>query len=111
MVDAGIAESRFAMTTHDTLEAMMLLCFSSGWYFSAFRMLRLRRAAGRGLGFAILVGTGYSLGIASKLLSWRVTGAFNPVGWLYGMNFAVIMLNMMLSLHFARREGGQVHFW
>jgi hypothetical protein len=86
----------------DSLEAMMLVCFSVSWYWSIAKMLRTRVASGKSAFFVTLICTGYVFGLASKLLVWRDGGALSPLMWLYAWNLCVTLFDLALVLHFSR---------
>ena len=94
------------MALNQSLETVMLLLFSVGWYWSIARMLRVRAAVGKSPAFVLCVCTGYACGIASKAALWAETGALSPLVWLYGWNFLVTSFDLMLVLYFSRRPGG-----
>jgi hypothetical protein len=92
------------MSHHEIFESIMLLCFSCSWYFSIFRMLRVRRASGKSAQFVVLICTGYVFGLAAKLVLHDQTGELSPVFWLYLWNLGVTLFDLYLVLHFSRQE-------
>ena len=71
------------------LEAAMLGAFSVSWYCSIWKMLRTRQAAGKSLGFVLLICFGYVCGIASKLVLQYETGVWSGLILLYTWNLLV----------------------
>lgn len=89
-----------SMTT--LLEATMLVCFGVAWPLANLRMLRTRRAEGRGLLPASLILCGYLAGIAAQALgAWR-GGALAPIFWLYLINALSVALNIYLQYRLGR---------
>ncbi len=90
------------MTASGVLEAVMLICFSAGWYWSIARMLRVRAAVGKSPCFVVLVCAGYLSGILAKLTLWWETGELDLLILLYAWNCCVTALDLVLVLHFTR---------
>jgi hypothetical protein len=86
------------------LEAAMLGAFSISWYCSIWKMLRTRQAAGKSLGFVLLICFGYVFGIASKVVHYRDTGVWSELILLYIWNFLVTAFDAFLVVHFAQRD-------
>jgi hypothetical protein len=62
----------FAASAPTLLEALMLLCCGAAWPVANLRMLRMlrvRRAEGKGLGFTLRVLCGYLAGASAKLVT------------------------------------------
>ncbi len=91
------------MAMADTLEGLMLVCFSVSWYWSIAKMLRTRTAAGKSLIFAFLIFLGYFLGIISKFLAWEQTGALSPLIWIYCWNVLLLSVDAALLIRFSRQ--------
>ncbi|PWR03265.1 hypothetical protein DKT77_07305 [Meridianimarinicoccus roseus] len=89
----------------DILEASMLIAFSLGWYMSVIKMLRTGVAAGKSKLCVSMVCFGYCAGVAAKLFEWSVTGALNPLIWLYAWNFAVTGFDLFLVFYLGRKAG------
>ena len=91
------------------LEATMLMCFSVSWYWSIAKMLQTRQASGKSATFVMMVVTGYVFGLASKIVTWRVTGIFHPIIFLYLWNLFVTAFDLWLVMKFSSRQprGGQ----
>lgn len=90
------------------LEAAMLGAFSISWYCSIWKMLRTRQAAGKSLGFVLLICLGYVCGIASKIALYLDTGVWSALILLYIWNLLVTGLDAFLVAHFTlgtRRHG------
>jgi hypothetical protein len=84
------------------LEAAMLGAFSISWYCSIWKMLRTRQAAGKSLGFVLLICFGYVFGIASKLTVYWDTGIWSAVILLYVSNLLVTGFDAYLVMRFGR---------
>lgn len=95
------------MTMSESLEAAMLIAFSSAWYWSIARMLRVGAALGKSLTHASLIAFGYALGVAAKVALWRDGAPLSPIVWLYAWNCLVVLADVALVLHFSRRLGVQ----
>jgi hypothetical protein len=91
----------------EVLEAAMLILFSTGWYWSIARMVRLRASAGKSVMFVVFVSTGYALGVASKLAAWAEGDVLSPVTWVYAWNLGVTLCDLALVLHFAGRHSAR----
>lgn len=85
------------------LEAAMLLCFGLAWPLANMRMLRTRRAEGKGLAFTLVILCGYVCGAAAKLVFAAQGAGLAPVFWLYLLNTGSVALNLALQWHLARR--------
>lgn len=83
------------------LEAAMLVSFGFAWPIANLRMLRLRRAEGRGRLPTALVFLGYCAGISAKAVGAYHGVALAPVFWLYLLNAASVAMNLVLQLHYA----------
>lgn len=91
------------MDTAHLLEALMLACFGISWPLAAWRMLRLRRAEGRGLLPTALVLAGYLAGLTAKVCAACGGGTLAPIFWLYLLNATSVSVNLALQWHFGRR--------
>ena len=87
----------------DFFEALMLTAFSVGWYFSIFKMLRTRQAAGKSLCFVLLITFGYFCGVASKTIEWSQSERIPPILYLYLWNSAILLFDATLVILFSRR--------
>ncbi|MGF1446357.1 MAG: hypothetical protein ACFBRM_09170 [Pikeienuella sp.] len=90
------------MTAYELAEAMMLICFSVSWYFSIWKMLKIRQAVGKSAAFVLLICTGYVFGISAKLGAWQATGELSALVWLYAWNLLVTLFDLGLVIHFQR---------
>lgn len=92
------------MNTPMLFEATMLLCFGLAWPLATMRMLRTGKAEGKGLGFTLIIWTGYLAGAASKLLGVHSPEVpLAPVFWLYLLNAITVGANGWLQWHLQRR--------
>lgn len=87
------------------LEAAMLVCFGLAWPVANLRMLRTRRAEGKGLAFTTIILVGYVCGAACKLLPAAAGAGLAPVFWLYLLNCGSVAGNLALQWHFGARRG------
>ncbi|WP_209427178.1 hypothetical protein [Pararhodobacter sp. SW119] len=85
------------------LEALMLGAFSISWYCSIWKMLRTRQAAGKSLGFVLLICFGYVFGIAPKVALYRDTGVWSELILLYIWNLLVTGFDAYLVVRFTRQ--------
>ncbi len=85
------------------LEAMMLVCFGVAWPLANLRMLRTRRAEGKGLPFTLVILTGYACGALAKAVGLVGGAALAPVFWLYLLNLGSVGLNLFLQWRYRRR--------
>lgn len=92
------------MTAVEYLEGLMLLCFSTGWYWSIGKMLVTKVAIGKSLHFVMIICTGYLLGVMSKLVGWNETGVLSSLVYFYGWNFLVTAFDACLVVHFTPRQ-------
>ncbi len=92
-------------TSPQLLEALMLVCFGIAWPLANLRMLRARRAEGKGLLFTLVILSGYVCGAAAKLAGLAQGAGLAPVFWLYLLNTASVAMNLALQWHFGRRTG------
>ncbi|MEM7060817.1 MAG: hypothetical protein AAF557_24825 [Pseudomonadota bacterium] len=89
------------MSISDSLEAMMLCCFSIGWYWSIFAMLWTRQPYGKSAAFVSCTIVGYALGLGAKLLLWHAGQPFSYLIVLYSWNLVVTGVDLWLFLYFA----------
>lgn len=90
------------MTMGELLEAGMLGCFSIGWYWSIFTMLRTRQPSGKSAPFVLFTVTGYVFGLAAKFAHFQTDGVLCPVTIVYVWNLAITALDLTLVLYFSR---------
>ena len=95
------------MSTTVLLEATMLICFGAAWPLANLRMLRSRRAEGRGLLPTSLILCGYCAGMAAKVLCACAGGGLAPIFWLYFLNAVSVGLNLWLQIHFGSATPGR----
>jgi hypothetical protein len=88
-------------------EATMLICFGVAWPLANLRMLRHRRAEGRGTLPTALVLCGYLAGMSAKLLIAQQSH-LQPVFWLYLLNACSVALNLHLQRYYGRRANAAV---
>lgn len=84
----------------------MVICFGISWPASINKSYKARTAKGKSLLFLSFITFGYVCGIASKLLSGRITYVF----FFYCLNLCMLIVELMLyarntkldSLHTAK---------
>lgn len=91
------------MDTAPMLEVAMLTCFGISWPPAAWRMLRRRRAEGRGVLPTGLVLAGYLAGLAAKVCIACDSGVLPPIFWLYLLNAISVSVNLALQWHYGCR--------
>lgn len=92
------------MTMSETLEGLMLGCFSLGWYWSIFAMIWTRQPYGKAGAFVGFTVTGYTLGLTARIIDWQMGGAFSYLIVLYSWNLAICSADLLLLWHYARRQ-------
>ena len=90
------------MPANELLESLMLVSFSTGWYWSIVKMLRTKTATGKSLIFVLMICLGYLLGVSSKLVCWQETGQLSPLIWVYAWNLFVTAFDAALVIRFSR---------
>jgi hypothetical protein len=90
------------MAPNTILEATMLVCFGCAWPLASVRMLRTRRAEGRGLLPTGLIFAGYLAGMAAKLVFTCSGGPLAPIFWMYFLNAGSVGVNLALQWHYSR---------
>ncbi|HHW22418.1 MAG TPA: hypothetical protein GXX26_05990 [Clostridiaceae bacterium] len=82
----------------ELLEAIMVISFGISWPVSIIKSLTSRTAKGKSLFFMFMILFGYGAGIASKLVSGKITYVFI----FYVLNF--IMVGIDTVLYFRNRK-------
>lgn len=95
------------MDTAHLLEVAMLACFGVSWPLAALRMLKSRRAEGRGLLPTSLVLAGYLAGLGAKVCVACGGGGLTPIFWLYLLNACSVSANLALQWHYGHRAARQ----
>jgi hypothetical protein len=91
-----------AISPATALEAAMLICFGFSWPIANLRMIRTRRAEGRGLLPTSLTLLGYSAGMAAKIVCACSGAGLAPIFWLYLLNATSVAINLALQRHYSR---------
>ncbi|MFO1273136.1 MAG: hypothetical protein U1F50_15915 [Rubrivivax sp.] len=91
------------MDTAHLLEVAMLTCFGVSWPLGALRMLKSRRAEGRGLLPTALILAGYLAGLGAKVCVACGGGGLAPIFWLYLLNTGSVAANLALQWHYGHR--------
>ena len=73
-------------------ETIMLVCFGLSWPINVIKAYKARTAKATSLPFILLIFTGYIAGISSKVVS----GQMNYVFVVYLINFAIVLLNIVV---------------
>ncbi|MEL7138707.1 MAG: hypothetical protein AAFP67_06635 [Pseudomonadota bacterium] len=92
------------MSVTEILEAMMLSCFSLGWYWSIFTMVLTRQPSGKSAAFVICTVVGYLLGLSARVIDWQMSDAFSYLILLYSWNLAVCVIDLGLLLKLSRQD-------
>lgn len=87
------------MSIGDSLEAMMLCCFSIGWYWSIFAMFWTRMPYGKSAAFVSFTVIGYTLGLCAQVLAWHDGQPFSYLIVLYSWNLVVTVFDLWLYLY------------
>ena len=82
----------------ELLETVMLICFGLSWPVNVYRSYTSRTARGMSTLFILLIISGYTAGIAAKILSGN-TGFILAV---YLINLTVVLLD--LAVYFRNRR-------
>ena len=82
----------------ELLEALMVISFGISWPMSIMKSYTSRTAKGKSLFFLLMVLFGYGAGIASKLVSGKITYVFV----FYVLNF--IMVGIDTTIYFKNRK-------
>ncbi|MBM7066781.1 hypothetical protein [Actibacterium sp. 188UL27-1] len=91
------------MTLYDTLEGVMLGCFSIGWYWSIFTMVRTGRPSGKSAVFVCFTVAGYGCGLTAHIIALRHGAPFTYLVVLYAWNLAVTLIDLSLVVLLTRR--------
>ena len=83
----------------EILEALMLICFGASWPFSVIKSYRARSTKGKSLLFLLLIGSGYVIGLAGKIL-------YKPgyVIIVYALNTCLVFADIALYFRNKRLE-------
>jgi hypothetical protein len=74
-------------------EIVMLICFGSAWPFSIYKSWTARTNQGKSPWFLVIVLLGYISGIIHKILH-----NYDAVVFLYGLNGAMVLVDMMIYM-------------
>jgi cyanate permease len=80
-------------------EIIMLLCFGAAWPVSIQKSWRSKSTGGKSIGFLFVILTGYVAGIIHKLFY-----NYDPVIFLYALNFCLVTVDAMLYFRNRRIE-------
>ncbi|MEO0763632.1 MAG: hypothetical protein AAFZ09_17795 [Pseudomonadota bacterium] len=87
------------MTPEETLETMMLTCFSVVWALSIWHMLRARHDCWLCGEFLVPLGIGYGgclLGLGAKLTLWLGTGMLGWLAFVYAWTLVVAVVDRLV---------------
>jgi uncharacterized protein with PQ loop repeat len=82
------------------LEAGMMVCFGSSWPFQVAKTYKTKNVKGKSILFLWLVLTGYVCGMMHKILY-----NYDPVFYLYLLNFILVAMDMTLYYRYKDRSG------
>ena len=88
----------------ETLEMIMLILFSTGWYCSIGKMLWTQKASGKSISFVMTICLGYICGVMAKIAVFRETGDLSDLVYLYALNSLVTAFDGVLVVYLTRRE-------
>lgn len=74
-------------------EVLMLVCFGFAWPPSIYKSWKSRETGGKSLVFMLIVEVGYLAGMLNKVFYH-----YDLVIWLYGLNFAMVLVDILLYL-------------
>lgn len=88
----------FQIKTTSIFEGLMILCFGASWPFALWKTYSTKDVKGKSVRFLVLILIGYLFGIIHKIL-------YNTdiVIWLYFINFAMIGMDLTLTLIYKMR--------
>jgi len=90
-------------------EGAMLICFGVAWPVDIYKTLRKRRTVGKSITFMALVLVGYGCGLAAKFIRGAGEGAWpETVTVLYVVNAILVAVDIVVTVHFRRRERAAV---
>jgi len=90
------------MQPDDILEMLMLICFSTGWYWSIGFMIITRRPCGKSGVFVLCTIVGYVLGLIAKLWAWQTTQEISYLLLVYCWNLSIASLDFALLCYISR---------
>ena len=82
-------------------EAGMLLCFGASWPAAVLKTYRTKNVEGKSLLFLLLILTGYLCGMINKVVYF----GFDPVFWLYVINFMLVFSDLILYFRYKKTSG------
>jgi len=80
-------------------EIVMLVCFGAAWPASIYKSWKSGATAGKSVMFLLIVEVGYIAGVVHKLIY-----SADAVIFLYGLNAAMVLVDIGLYLRNAARE-------
>lgn len=90
----------------ELLEAAMVISFGVSWPISIFKSYTSRTAKGKSLVFMVMILFGYGCGIASKLMSDKITYVFI----FYVLNLFMVAADILLYFRNRRIDSGKNYF-
>ncbi|HOA33075.1 MAG TPA: hypothetical protein PKO20_00545 [Clostridiales bacterium] len=85
------------------LEAVMVICFGVSWPVSIAKSLKAKTAKGKSIVFLCFIIVGYAAGIASKLISGRITYVF----FFYCLNLLMVSADALIWVRNRRLDRGR----
>ena len=92
------------MRPDEALEMLMLICFSTGWYWSIGSMVVTGRPYGKSSVFVLCTICGYILGLTAQLWDWQTTREISYLLLVYCWNLSIASMDLMLLLYLGRRR-------
>lgn len=94
-----------AVIVAQIFEAAMLICFGFSWPLDILKQIRSKRTAGKSLAFMSIILLGYVSGMIAKfVLAYEDRTWPKAVTWLYLMNFLLVGVDILLYLHYSRKN-------
>ncbi|MFA6103386.1 MAG: hypothetical protein WCV67_08710 [Victivallaceae bacterium] len=80
-------------------EITMLICFGASWPLAIYKTVKAKNPVGKSVPFLYLVLIGYFAGCMHK-----VYYNFDKVFWLYTLNAVMVLLDLILTHYYIRRN-------
>jgi len=93
----------------ETLETLMLIVFSLGWYCSIAKMIGTGKASGKSIVFVCTICFGFMCGVLAQLARFHETGALSFLVYVYAWNSLVCAFDGWLVIVLTRREQRLAH--
>jgi FtsH-binding integral membrane protein len=80
-------------------EIVMLVCFGASWPLAIYKTVKTKNPVGKSVPFLYLVLVGYISGCIHKIYF-----SFDKVLWLYALNAAMVLIDLILTHYYIRRN-------